>query len=523
MENSHSRSSGITEEPQAHSISIETSQNDILEARLREAEENAKNQSQTPKIQKVIFYLREQDDFHKNYEPKVVSLGPIHHGKPNYHLGEKYKLRLTNAFIKGSGKSMQDLYKKIKEKINELRTCFEEEVTEDYDDEALTSILLVGGCAILQYLYCATKNRFKELNIKTDSVAFGQQDLFLLENQLPYCLLTLLMSSSVKEKELRNSIETYIDWHVNVPEDQQSNWLSWRHCPRSKPQQAKSEKEDSHDEEQTQAQSEKEKSHNEPQQAQSAKEESHDEEKPQAHTISVAQAPEPVHLLDNLRTRMLHGPKYIPDGTVSKINQNIQNVQEYWQSYRNVQELKTAGIHLKRGKNCYLSEIKFTKQFLFRGQLHLPPIVVDDSTRPKFLNLIAYERCLDFENDFGVTSYISFLDSLIDEANDVKMLRKAQILHNFLGSDEEVAKLFNEIGNDLVPNIEIYRDVRSQIQKHYRSKWMTWIAQVFHDHFSSPWTFIAFFGVLLALALTITQTWYAVNSPQDPAITSAKT
>ncbi|XP_030945740.1 putative UPF0481 protein At3g02645 [Quercus lobata] len=471
MENSHSRSSGITEEPQAHSISIETSQNDILEARLREAEENAKNQSQTPKIQKVIFYLREQDDFHKNYEPKVVSLGPIHHGKPNYHLGEKYKLRLTNAFIKGSGKSMQDLYKKIKEKINELRTCFEEEVTEDYDDEALTSILLVGGCAILQYLYCATKNRFKELNIKTDSVAFGQQDLFLLENQLPYCLLTLLMSSSVKEKELRNSIETYIDWHVNVPEDQQSNWLSWRHCPRSKPQQAK----------------------------------------------------KPVHLLDNLRTRMLHGPKYIPDGTVSKINQNIQNVQEYWQSYRNVQELKTAGIHLKRGKNCYLSEIKFTKQFLFRGQLHLPPIVVDDSTRPKFLNLIAYERCLDFENDFGVTSYISFLDSLIDEANDVKMLRKAQILHNFLGSDEEVAKLFNEIGNDLVPNIEIYRDVRSQIQKHYRSKWMTWIAQVFHDHFSSPWTFIAFFGVLLALALTITQTWYAVNSPQDPAITSAKT
>ena len=65
---------------------------------------------------------------------------------------------------------------------------------------------------------------------------------------------------------------------------------------------------------------------------------------------------------------------------------------------------------------------------------------MDDSTRPKFLNLIAYEMCLDFENDFGVTSYMSLLDSLIDEANDVKMLRKAQILHNFLGSNEEVAK-----------------------------------------------------------------------------------
>ncbi|XP_075637744.1 UPF0481 protein At3g47200-like [Castanea sativa] len=458
-----------------------------LKARLekvREANENAMNQSRTPKIQKVIFYLREQDDFHKNYEPKVVSLGPIHHGNPNYQLGENYKLLLTYEFIKGSCKKMEDVYNMIKGKIYELRTCFEEEVTKAYDDEALTSILLVDGCAILQYIYCATKDKFKELNIKRDSVAFGQQDLFLLENQLPYRLLTWLMSWSGKEKELRESIETYIDSHVKIREDQQSNCLSWRLCQRSKPQQA-----------------------------QSAKEESHDEEKPQDYSTSVAQ---PVHLLDYLRTRMLHGPEYIPDGTVGKINQNIQDVQEYWQSYRNVQDLKTAGIHLKRGKNCYLSEIKFTKQFLFRGQLHLPPIVVDDSTRPKFLNLIAYERCLDFENDFGVTSYISFLDSLIDEANDVKMLRKAQILHNFLGSDEEVAKLFNEIGTDLVPNIEIYRDVRSQIQKHYRSKWMTWIAQVFHDYFSSPWTFIAFFGALLALALTITQTWYAVNSPPGP-------
>ncbi|XP_030924538.1 UPF0481 protein At3g47200-like [Quercus lobata] len=455
---------GITEEPQVPSISIGITNLKAKLEKIREAKKNVMNQSQTPKIQKVIFFLREQDDFHKNYEPKVVSLGPIHHGNPNYQLGENYKLLLTYEFIEGSGKNMEDVYNMIKEKIHELRTCFEEEVTKAYDDEALTSILFVDGCAILQYIYCATNKKFKELNIKTDSVAFGQQDLFLLENQLPYRLLTWLMSSSVKKEELSKSIETYIDLHVKVPEDQQSN------C---------------HD----------------------------DEEKPQDRTISVAK--EPVHLLDHLRTRMLHGQGYIHGGKVGKINQNIQNVQE-WQSYRNVQELKTAGIHLKRGKNCYLSEIKFTKQFLFRGQLHLPPIVVDDSTRPKFLNLVAYEMCLDFENDFGVTSYISFLDSLIDEAYDVKKLRKAQILHNFLGSDEEVAKLFNEIGTDLVPNIEIYKEVRSEIQKHYENKWMTWIAQVFHDYFSSPWTFIAFFGALLALALTITQTWYAVNSPPGP-------
>ena len=119
--------------------------------------------------------------------------------------------------------------------------------------------------------------------------------------------------------------------------------------------------------------------------------------------------------------------------------------------------------------------------------------------------------CLDFENDFGVTSYISFLDSLIDEANDVKVLRKAGVLYNCLGSDEEVAKLFNEIGTDLVPYTQIYSYVRSKIQKHYKNKWMTWMAQFFHNHFSSPWTIFAFCGILVGLGLTAIQTWFAVH------------
>ena len=75
-----------------------------------------------------------------------------------------------------------------------------------------------------------------------------------------------------------------------------------------------------------------------------------------------------------------------------------------------------------------LKDIFFSTLLCF-GFLWLPPIIVDDSTRPKFFNLIAYEMCSDFNNDYGVISYISFLDSLIDEANDVKELRKAGILY----------------------------------------------------------------------------------------------
>jgi hypothetical protein len=154
-----------------------------------------------------------------------------------------------------------------------------------------------------------------------------------------------------------------------------------------------------------------------------------------------------------------------------------------------VQKLKAAGIRLKRNKkDSCLRNIRFTRQSrqfgFYPGYLWLPSITVDDSTGPKFMNLIAYEMCLDFENDFGITSYISFLHSLIDEANDVEDLRKARVLLNFLGSDQEVVDLFNSIGTDLVPNAEAYKDVKIQIQKYYEnSTWMTWMAQFLHDHF----------------------------------------
>uniref|UniRef100_A0A2N9F1L2 Uncharacterized protein n=1 Tax=Fagus sylvatica TaxID=28930 RepID=A0A2N9F1L2_FAGSY len=452
--------SSDSEEAETQSISIS------LKARFKTvneaAEENKKNKSQsqsqspTPKIQKVIFLLRDTKDFEKYYEPRVVSLGPIHHGKEKYQLGEKYKLLLTSEFVKGSCKGINALYMKIERRIKKLKDCFEEEVIKKYDgdDEGLAWLLFVDGCAILQYMYCATnKDKFNDLSIKNDSVAFADQDLFLLENQVPYCLLKWLMRWS-KNKDLKNSIETFIKGYVYVPLPKYHSSIFRCACLSSlswKQKQAES---------------------------------SHSKQKPR----------DPTHLLDLLRTSLLdnHQP----------INPKKQKGQNTWQSYRNVQELRAAGP----------LDFNMVSEPPLGCWADLPPIMM----RPKFLNLIAYEMSLDFKNDFGITSYISFLDSLIDEANDVKLLRKAGVLYNCLGSDEEVAKLFNEIGTDLVPSTEIYSHVRSEIQKHYNNTLRNWIAQVIHDHFSSPWTFIAFFGALLALALTIIQTWYAVHPSSGP-------
>ncbi|XP_059428356.1 UPF0481 protein At3g47200-like [Corylus avellana] len=429
---------------------------------LEKAGDEAADQKTGPKIQKVPFLLRDHKDAAKYFEPRVVSLGPIHHGKPKYRKAEKYKLVLANKFVKESGKDKkaESLYAEIEKKIKKLREYFDddEEVMKNYDDEYLARMLFVDGCAVLQFMYYAVEDKFKDVKIKDDQAAFGQEDLFLLENQLPYQLLEDLMELSEKKGILKNSIERFIERHATF------------HT-----------KNDMH--------------------------------------ATKGDKPAP-HLLDRLRTKLLGG----------KSESGGQKGQTAgWYSYRNVRELREVGIKLKPSKTSSLTDVSFDKRY--PGHLYLPLIKVDDSTGPNFLNLIAYEMCPDFENDFGVTSYICFLDSLIDHPEDVTELRKEFILHNLLGSDKEVAKLFNDIATDLVPNPQTYSEVKGQIQMMCDSKWRTWIAAVTgkyfniqDQYFSARWGIITFLvSTLVTAYLSVIQTryaaqqtWYAAHPPPGP-------
>ncbi|XP_057983273.1 UPF0481 protein At3g47200-like [Malania oleifera] len=219
---------------------------------------------------------------------------------------------------------------------------------------------------------------------------------------------------------------------------------------------------------------------------------------------------DPLHLLDLLRTNLL-GPERLQKGKSPARRSQL--------SFRSSSELKSKGIYFRRSKTACLKDVSFEGNYLY-GMLWLPAIVVDDSTKSTFLNLIAYETCPDAPDDSGVTSYVVFMDSLIDHARDVEELRLRNILVNFLGSDEEVATLFNEIATDLVPNMNTYDYVSSHIGTYYSQKWKSWTAEVLHDHFSSPWTAIAFLAAVLAISLSAVQTYFTVlsylKSPSNP-------
>ncbi|KAB2006636.1 hypothetical protein ES319_D11G359900v1 [Gossypium barbadense] len=418
-----------------------------------------------PLIRKVPSALRRNEDFKKYFWPKVISIGPLHHDDLTLIESKELKLKLAAHFVKKVGVDGESLYSNIKKEMDGLRKCYDPQELEKYSDDnkELAWMFFVDGCAILQAVYMRYDNDDDDgkLFIKNDLLRFVYSDLFLLENQIPFRVLELLTSSSKNGEKFMNAIKRFIDDTVINPGGDRF-WCSEWWWERQKG--------------------------------------------------------ERIHLLHLLRERLLFRKvrfyflhrlrekpwwwRFIESRFINK----ARTKRYHSRTIGTVKELKKAGIMLKASETSCLTDISFNHIFFF-GKLRLPPITVDDST----INLIAYEMCPDFDNNFTVTSYMCFLDLLIDEAEDVKDLRDAGILYNRLGSDEVVAKLFNKMNTDLVPSPTIYSGVKEKIHNHCKNMWINHAAQGYHTYFRSPWTFLAVLGAIAALTLSALQTYYAMH------------
>ncbi|KMZ65938.1 hypothetical protein ZOSMA_305G00150 [Zostera marina] len=173
-------------------------------------------------------------------------------------------------------------------------------------------------------------------------------------------------------------------------------------------------------------------------------------------------------------------------------------------------ELKEHGIQFrKKGVNSSISyDISFKN-----GIIEIPHVNIADRTSSVYRNLLALEQsCRCHGNKF--TSYVVFMDDLIDTADDVTLLTKNKILDNNIGSVEEVAKLVNEICIGLSHNknhhylVEVYNEINSYCGRPINKWW----AKLMHNYFDSPWTIISLFGVCVLLTFTIIQTVYSIKS-----------
>ncbi|XVF31262.1 hypothetical protein REPUB_Repub16aG0130400 [Reevesia pubescens] len=423
-----------------------------LEAALLEAEKQGSGSSQRaqPLIQRVPSVLiGSKVDFKRYFEPRLVALGPLHHGNPKFERAEHSKLMLAGLFAKENKSTAEVLFNKIKDEITDLKKCYYPEDIKDYDDDKLAWMFFVDGCAVLYAVRYGLKGEFKKLKSKPDLLVLAQHDLFLLENQLPYRVLEILINSAEEPQEWKQSITNVIGENLIT---------NIRRGQKMQPTKGPEDRQDY------------------------------------------------AHLLLWFRKELLAEKKEKRSSSViGKMLLWCGDNRKVRKTFRSIKELRESGIHVEPSKTNSPKDISFYCNIL--GHLMMPRLLVDDTTASKFMNLVALEMCRDFDNNYDVTSYLCFLDSLIDTAEDVKELRVTGMLHNYLGSDEEVADLFNTMSRDLVPDLSIYSDVEENIHKYCNNPWTTTLAHFIYTHFSSPWTFLGFLGAIIGLSFSAIQAY----------------
>ncbi|XP_060674653.1 UPF0481 protein At3g47200-like [Ziziphus jujuba] len=138
------------------------------------------------------------------YTPKLISIGPFHHGKPTLDAMENHKTKYCEKFWE------RDFCKHIREKgiigvftgeVSNLRQRIWDIYAGTFDHvkdmDQLLKVILQDSCFIFELFLRNYENRFKEKEDITDYILRTPWlikcivlDLIILENQLPYFVFT---------------------------------------------------------------------------------------------------------------------------------------------------------------------------------------------------------------------------------------------------------------------------------------------------------------------------------------------
>ncbi|XP_058084083.1 UPF0481 protein At3g47200-like [Magnolia sinica] len=177
-------------------------------------------------------------------------------------------------------------------------------------------------------------------------------------------------------------------------------------------------------------------------------------------------------------------------------------------------DLQLAGVKFKKNeKSNNILNVKFS-----HGVLEITPFLIQDDSETLFRNLVAFEQCCLHVKFHFFTTFFFFMDFLVNTSKDVALLHQNGIIDNYLGSDDDVALLFNRlcIGVFLNFNASYLSDVKDNVQKHCENKWNMWQASLKRDYFTNPWSFISLIAASILLLLTITQTFFTVFPHYGP-------
>ncbi|KAK8494570.1 hypothetical protein V6N12_017060 [Hibiscus sabdariffa] len=400
-----------------------------------------------PKIQRVPPSLwPRKEELVKYFQPRMVALGPLHHGNPVFRRAEQTKLILTSLFLLESRTGEEFGFSRIMREIDDLQKCYYHHDIHGFDDNALAWMLFVDGCAVLYAIYSIIRQVElpSDLNIQGDVIVLVSFDIWLLENQLPYRVLKILIESTSDPQPWEESIRDLIHKVTKPPSERNS--ALYEDCG------------------------------------------------------------DYAHLLERFRTQLLVR-RGIEESSCSMVGRMLLwsgDIAEDKKTVNSVMDLKESGIQVRRNKTDNIKDISFHCK-LPAGILKVPLLVVSEVNACTTMNLVALESCPDFVNDSSVKAYIRFVSSLIQTPQDVKELRVRGVLQNYLGSEEEVADLFR-VCRDLRPDLGNYDHIFRDMERYCNS----WFIRIYSDYFGAKWSLLTFLVAITGLVLTLLQTYYEI-------------
>ncbi|KAF3320244.1 hypothetical protein FCM35_KLT22154 [Carex littledalei] len=174
-------------------------------------------------------------------------------------------------------------------------------------------------------------------------------------------------------------------------------------------------------------------------------------------------------LLHRFRSRVLRGRS--PHSTSRSLSVALPNSTGNISSVviPSATELKQKGLKFRPKSNPkHMLDISFEY-----GVLKIPRLKIIDSTMSIFSNLLAFEHSKHGKNHKPFSSFVAFLDNLVNTPNDVTILQECGIIENWLGSEEELTHFINQVTEDTFINgrchylAELYREVNRYTQ----SRW----------------------------------------------------
>ncbi|KAI3730428.1 hypothetical protein L1987_61598 [Smallanthus sonchifolius] len=390
------------------------------------------------------------------YKPQSVSFGPYHYGQPNLESMEENKHRALLHFLKRFKKPFECYVEAVMEVVEDLKHAYSSLDHKWHQDTmGFAKMMILDGCFMLEILRAATSDDSDNPADDVDDYA-SNDPIFSNHGKLyimPYLKRDMLMLENQLPMLLLNTLVAATKDDPNQHDEEFVNKMMQKFCS------------------------------------------------PYSRITKMGRC---LHPLDVYRKSLLWENPRHKKKTVPKSYHRLV-IQEGDEIVRSATELYEAGIRFKKSKTRSLKGISFQG-----GVLKLPPVMVDDATESLFLNLIAFER-LHVGAGNEVTSYIFFMDNIIDHAKDVSLLHSQGIIQNAIGSDKAVAKLFNSLSKDITLDPESALDVvHKQVHNYCKKPWNEWRANLIHTYFRSPWAILSVLAAVFLFALTIIQTIYTV-------------